>query len=168
MDVGEESTTAAENEPNTSAENEPNTAAQNEPNTATENEPNAETTAELEPWMTFERDVTVWRQTLEEWGCDESAIKTVFLLAQHSSAGYEAANGVVAKLLKKKANAIEVRNPSAFIHSCAQKARHVLESSLYNTSIALEADCGGESATEPSSSSHVGPIPAFRKRARDY
>ena len=47
------------------------------------------------------------------------------LLSQHSEEGYRAANNIMAKLMKKKTDNEELRNPSGFIHTgCASGLEH--------------------------------------------
>ena len=41
-----------------------------------------------------------------------------------NDAGYEAANNIVSKMLKKEADGETVRNPSALVHTMARNARH--------------------------------------------
>ena len=47
----------------------------------------------------------------------------LFCLAQHSSRGYEEANSVIAKLIKKRDY---IRSPSAFVQTSVKNARHAL------------------------------------------
>ena len=89
-----------------------------------------EPTSELEPWMSFEPDPKRWANVLsEEFNCDRTSIQELFCLAQHSDEGWKAANLIISKLLKKRSDHEEIRNPSAFVHSCAKSARHSLDQS---------------------------------------
>ena len=77
----------------------------------------------LEPWETFERDASVWVDVLVGAGVDKVARQEIFLLAQHSDAGFGEANSIIAKLLKKQADQDAPRNPSAFVHAFVCSAR---------------------------------------------
>ena len=57
---------------------------------------------EMPEWATFERDVTVWWSILNFWHVDDDAREALFALAQHSDQGYQAANELIGKLLKKR------------------------------------------------------------------
>ena len=78
---------------------------------------------EPEPWETFNRDPSVWVEVLATAGVDTVARQELFLLAQHSDAGFTEANSIIGKLLKKQADREECRNVSAFVHTCVCKAR---------------------------------------------
>ena len=79
----------------------------------------------LPPWATFDRDVTVWWNLLEFWRVDTKARESLFALAQHSEKGYEAANELIGKLLKKKNDgATFTSSASAFVFSCVLNARN--------------------------------------------
>ena len=77
-------------------------------------------------WETFEPKVENWASTLEEFGVDIPARQSLFALAQHSREGYELANDLIAKLVKKVADRSWARNPSGFVHACCKNARHRL------------------------------------------
>ena len=64
---------------------------------------------------------------LLEWQCDEASIRGLFLLAQHSNAGWKLANDVMAKLNKKVCDGEHIRNPSALLHGMTLEKRHVLD-----------------------------------------
>lgn len=80
-----------------------------------------------EPWQTLSRNIEVWRTTLEDEGVDRAATQELFLLAQHSDAGYQASNAIVAKLIKKRSEGFPVRKPSAFVHQCCCNARNAMQ-----------------------------------------
>ena len=74
-------------------------------------------------WETFEPRIEVWTNVLMEFGVDLQARQSLFDLADHSRDGYESANDVVSKLLKKQADRAWPGNPSGFITRCALDAR---------------------------------------------
>ena len=76
------------------------------------------------PWVTFNQDATVWASVLQEAGVDSIAQQELFLLSTHSREGWEAANALIAKILKKTSDRAKLDNPSAFIHVCCTKARN--------------------------------------------
>ena len=84
-----------------------------------------------QPWET-DRQFTVdmWRAVLLEHGVDNLAMQEIFLLAQMGDQGRRAANNVVAKLLKARADHRLIANPSAFMHSSCRAARHQLQDQL--------------------------------------
>ena len=73
--------------------------------------------------MTFDKDIKVWKSTLDEFGIDRNAMQELFLLAQ---ANYDEANSIVGKLLKKRNDNNEPRNASAFVHRCVVNARNTM------------------------------------------
>jgi hypothetical protein len=80
---------------------------------------------QLPDWATFERDVGVWWSIFDHWQIDDTARQSLFALAQHSDQGYEAANELVGKLVKKKnGNATFTTSASAFVFSSVLNARH--------------------------------------------
>ena len=81
----------------------------------------------VEDWVTWDPNPRVWKQYLEEEGVDDISIKELFLLGQLSDLGRQEANRIISKLLKKKADNVELRNPSAFVHSAVRSARHSLQ-----------------------------------------
>ena len=83
---------------------------------------------DLPDWATFDRDVEKWWELLDYYDVDEPGRASLFALAQHSDKGYEAANDLIGKLVKKWADNVAVRNPSGFIHSSVLNARHKLDS----------------------------------------
>ena len=83
--------------------------------------------AEEEPWVSFTADATQWSQFLRSAGVDDGARATLFLLAQLHEQGWHAANAIIAKLSKKKADGEVLQNPSGFVHRCAQNARAKVE-----------------------------------------
>jgi len=81
---------------------------------------------QLPGWATFNKDVHVWIDTLNECWVDEMAQKELFLLSQHSDRGWEEANSIIAKLLKKQTDNDLPRNSSAFVHRAVLNARHTM------------------------------------------
>lgn len=80
--------------------------------------------------MTFERSVTVWRKILMSFQVDETAQMELFLLSQHSDQGFQEANAIIAKLLKKRSDKSYLDNSSGFVHACVKNARgHISEKS---------------------------------------
>ena len=76
-------------------------------------------------WATFNQGIVSWHKVLsEKFGCDEDCIQDLYLLAQHSTEGYEAANTIVHKLFKKRQDGEALKNPSGFVHKCVVHARH--------------------------------------------
>jgi hypothetical protein len=76
------------------------------------------------PWATAVPQIDVWTTVLHrDFGCDMLSIQELFCLAQHSTEGYQAANTVVSKILKKKADRCMLDNPSGFLHNNVLKAR---------------------------------------------
>ena len=89
----------------------------------------------LEPWETLNvGDATVWASTLHEFGADRTARQELFLLAQHSTGGFQEANSIISKLLKKRADHEDIRNVSAFIHKCVCNSRAELGSWSFDAS----------------------------------
>ena len=78
------------------------------------------------PWQSFEPRIELWEETLEAWGVDDRARQSLYLLAQHSREGYELANDIVSKLVKKIADRMWAHNPSGFAQTAARNARHRL------------------------------------------
>jgi len=64
-----------------------------------------------------------WSSALKEWNVDEAARKGLFLLSQRSPWGFEMANDIVSKLIKKQADDETLRKPSAFVHTACKNAR---------------------------------------------
>ena len=81
---------------------------------------------ELPEWATFGQNPATWFRFLETHGVDEVARQTLFLLAQHSETGFQKANEVIGKILKKMADGVHLNNPSGFVHRCCQNARNEL------------------------------------------
>ena len=81
----------------------------------------------FEPWQSFTWSVEHWVGLLDEIEADRTAQQALFLLAQAGKAGATAANHIVAKILKKKADKEVVYSWSKFLHSCCLNARHLLE-----------------------------------------
>ena len=75
-------------------------------------------------WVSFERRPEVWSEVLQDYGVDVTAGKDLFLLATHSDAGWQAANSIIAKLLKKKSDGEVFSNVSGFVHTCVTNARN--------------------------------------------
>ena len=79
------------------------------------------------PWASAHAGIEVWHQSLQhDFGCDEPSIKDLFLLAQLSNNGYQAAINIVSKLYKKISDHQSINNPSGFLHSCVNNARNRL------------------------------------------
>ena len=79
------------------------------------------------PWASARAGIEVWHQSLHhDFGCDEASIKDLFLLAQLSNSGYQAAINIVSKLYKKISDHQSINNPSGFLHSCVNNARNRL------------------------------------------
>jgi hypothetical protein len=74
----------------------------------------------LEKWMTFDRDLHVWVEVLEDMGADTASMQELFLLAQRD---YDAANDVLSKLLKFQTTGHGIGNPSAWLHSAVLNIR---------------------------------------------
>ena len=79
------------------------------------------------PWATFNRDPLLWSHVLKSHGCDVGSQQQLFLLAQHSAQGMEAASAAIAKILKKAADGVVLRNASAFLHKIVLNARNKIE-----------------------------------------
>ena len=75
-------------------------------------------------WATLEPDVRKWYSTLKALKYDDLSIQELYLLAQHSPIGYQEANTLISKLLKKAADGIELGSPGAYLHSAILKVRH--------------------------------------------
>ena len=73
--------------------------------------------------MTHDRSIDVWRDALEYFGVDETAIMELFLLSQHARPGYEEAHAIIAKVLKKQSDNVSLKNGSGFVHSACMNAR---------------------------------------------
>ena len=80
--------------------------------------------APLEPWERLDFDPRAWSAVLRRAGVDDTARMELFLLAQLGEEGKREANTVISKVLKHQADGTEVRNASAFVHSCVRNARH--------------------------------------------
>ena len=59
---------------------------------------------------------------LTKWGADRQPVGHLFRLSQHSIHGYEEANSIIWKLVKKMADWDPVRNHSAFISKRVENA----------------------------------------------
>ena len=76
-------------------------------------------------WMASGPFLAMWAPVLaDKFGCDEESIMELACLAQLSPAGYEGANTVVSKMLKKLSDGETFNNPSFFLHSACLAARH--------------------------------------------
>ena len=80
------------------------------------------------PWGTLEFGVEGWGAVLGSFGVDKDSYMELWALAHFGPEGPMAANNVLAKLLKKRADKVELSNPSAFVHTCVVKARHAIQS----------------------------------------
>ena len=77
-------------------------------------------------WVSFDRRPEVWADVLKDIGVDATAGQDLFLLATHSDGGWQAANAIMAKLVKKKRDGEDFRNVSGFVHRCVLNARNEL------------------------------------------
>ena len=77
-------------------------------------------------WFDDRKERNVWDDCLQMWAVDETARVSLYLLAQHSDAGKQAANSIVAKLIKKASRGEHVASPSACVSPCVGNARDVL------------------------------------------
>ena len=75
-------------------------------------------------WATLEPDVRKWYSVLKELKYDDLSIQELYLLAQHSPIGYQEANTIISKLLKKAADKVEIGSPGAYLHAAILKVRH--------------------------------------------
>lgn len=82
-----------------------------------------EEVVEDEDHVTFEQNPQAWNKILKHNSVDLVARQELFLLAQHSQAGWEHANTIVGKLLKKQADNERLGNASGFVHRCVHNAR---------------------------------------------
>ena len=57
-----------------------------------------------------------------QWGADRQSIGALVRLSQHSIHGYEEANSIVWKLVKKRADYDRVKKYSAFVKTCVDNA----------------------------------------------
>ena len=78
-------------------------------------------------WKSLTFDIEAWDDTLADLNVDQTAQQELYCLAQFSGNGAKAANHVISKVLNKIADGDQVRNWSAFVHSCVKSARHDLE-----------------------------------------
>ena len=75
------------------------------------------------PWVNIRNDTDMaacWLEVLREKGVDRTAQMGLFGLAQSGPKGRSAALGIMAKLLKKEADAHHVQKPSAFVWKCVK------------------------------------------------
>lgn len=84
----------------------------------------ATSTEPLPQWASFDATAEDWKEVLDEVGVDQWAQMELFLLSQHSRSGWEAANKVLGKLLKKMTDDELPDNVSAWTHACVLNARH--------------------------------------------
>ena len=87
-------------------------------------EPAALVQSEAEPmpaWASLDPDPRAWWELFDEYGMDTTSRQALFALAQSDAA---AASHVIFKLVKKKADGVELGNPSAFLHTLCKKASH--------------------------------------------
>ena len=75
----------------------------------------------------------MWDGCLRQWNVDETARMSLYLLAQHSEAGKQAANSILAQFLKKESRGEHGISPSAFAATCVGKARTFLSRSADET-----------------------------------
>ncbi len=81
---------------------------------------------ELPRWCTFAQSIDVWYAELVSFDVDEIAQKELVLLSQLSERGYQEANAILGKLLKKQADGVFVGNASGFVHACVNNARALI------------------------------------------
>jgi hypothetical protein len=74
------------------------------------------------PWATLECSAEAWWCTLEEKGCDETAKKALFGLAQMGEEGKVLAQEIIMKVQYQ-----DIRKPSAWIHKSAVGAQMRVE-----------------------------------------
>lgn len=78
------------------------------------------------PWQTTQFDVRNWIAVLDENHVDKVSQQELFLLSQHAQEGAVEANRIISKVLKKMSDGVQLRNPSAFVHTSVQAARNAL------------------------------------------
>jgi hypothetical protein len=83
--------------------------------------------AQKPAWATFEPNVEVWWALFDEHNVDDKARQSLFALAQLSPEGYQSANSLVSKLIKKVSDGDILGNASAFVHAGCKHARHELD-----------------------------------------
>ena len=98
--------------------------------------------------MSFQSDIEIWADVLRNMNVDKTAMQELFLLAQHSNSGYQEANSIVGKLLKKAADQEELAKPSAFVHRCVTNARSAIGSWTWE----VHGKCAGSSGSASSTS----------------
>ena len=78
----------------------------------------AATQSTLKPWMSFDFHVHKWLEVLNAFGCDETSIQELFLLAQLNNEGKTDANCIIGEVLKKGVMTRQLRMPLPFcIHA---------------------------------------------------
>ena len=82
----------------------------------------------LPPWATTQWDVSLWYDTLAEFGVDEQAMNDLVLLSQFTPEGALFANKIVGSFLKKLQDNLldEIDNKSAFCMQAVKRAVHHL------------------------------------------
>ena len=108
-------------------------AAANSATAAIDNSDGASSAADAsnsggEAWRTTRQDITVWNEVVTTHGVDKAACQDLFLLAQHSTEGYQEANNIISKIIKKQQDKQLVTNTSGFVHRCVLNVRHKLMS----------------------------------------
>ena len=74
------------------------------------------------PWFTFDQDIEMWWDFLNNRGCDCASMQELACLAQCGDKGYVAANTIVSKIFKAEHEGIT--NYSAWLRSRVLNARH--------------------------------------------
>ena len=67
-----------------------------------------------------------WGVDRKRGGSERATVMDLVMLAQLSVVGYEEANSIISKLIKKMSDGERLNNPSAFVHECVNKARKKL------------------------------------------
>jgi len=81
--------------------------------------------AELPEYATLEFSAQAWWKVMEQCGVDTDARHSLFLLAQLGEAGEFEANQIIHQMVQKDF-AQSMDRPSAWLHSCAFRARKAL------------------------------------------
>lgn len=78
------------------------------------------------PWQTTQFDVRNWIAVLDENHVGKVSQQELLMLSQHSQEGAVEANRIISKVLKKMSDGVQLRNPSASVHTSVQAARNTL------------------------------------------
>ena len=81
------------------------------------------------PWESRDvgLDLQAWDEVVEQFNLDENAKQSLYLLSQHSRSGYQRANQIVGKLIRKAAARDYMPNPSGFVNKCVINARDEMQ-----------------------------------------